>query len=218
MSEIQLEKYIKLMKVVRSRLDSIKLISNNNFGNFNHTEIAAFHGRKIIEAIAFGCLIAIKNGIKVIPKTAEGQYNAEKILKTLSRKGIEIFPSPSEIRQATLKESEEFNVKIVIDGIPNRRITIDELIKKYQRMHNWLHELNPYTKDDQQIFYEKNQQQLTKDINEIRLLLVSHVMSINGESFFCTLYDKSDGTTKVVSLSKIKELSTSSRGYEAQGF
>ena len=51
MDETQLEKYNKLMKVVRSRLDSIKSISNNNFADFNDTEIAAFHGRKIIEAI-----------------------------------------------------------------------------------------------------------------------------------------------------------------------
>jgi hypothetical protein len=92
------------------------------------------------------------------PKDAKGQYNAEKILKTLTRKGIEIFPSPSEIRQVTQEESEEHNVKIVINGIPDRRITKDELIKKYQRMHNWLHELNPYTKEGQQVFYEKYQE------------------------------------------------------------
>jgi queuine/archaeosine tRNA-ribosyltransferase len=206
MDELQLEKYKKLMKVVRDRLDSIKSISSNEFTNFNDTEIAAFHGRKIIEAIAFGCLIGTKNGFKTIPKDAEGQYNAEKIFKTLNRKGIEIFPSPSEIRQATPEESIKHNVKIVIDGIPERRITKEELIKKYQRMHNWLHELNPYTREEQQVFYEKHQGQLVRDLEELRLFLVSHVMSINGEAFFCTLYDKIDGTTKVISLSKISDL------------
>ncbi len=41
---------------------------------------------KIIEAIAFGCLIGLENGLKVIPRDAQGQYNAETIFKTLSKK------------------------------------------------------------------------------------------------------------------------------------
>ena len=206
MEKTQQEKYLDLMKVVRGRLDTIESLFDKNFDDFSKTEIAAFHGRKIIEAIAFGCLIGIKNGLKIIPKDAEGQYNAEKILKTLTRKGIDIFPSPSEIRQATPKESEEYNAKIVIDGIPDRRITKEELIKKYQRLHNWLHELNPYTKEGQQEFHEKNHIQLVTDLNELRHFLKSHVMSINGEAFFCILKDKVDGTTKVISLTKIADL------------
>ena len=202
------EKYLGLMRVVRSRLDAIKSLTNFNFDDFNNAEIAAFHGRKIIEAIAFGCLIGAKNGLKIIPKEAHGQYNAEKILKTLSRKGIEIFPSPSEIRNATENGSKEHDVKIVIDGIPDKKITKVELIKKYQRMHSWLHELNPYTKEGQQMFHEKNQGQLLKDLNELRLFLASHIMSINGEAFFCTLTDKIDGRTKVISLSKVADLTT----------
>ncbi len=178
------ENYLELMKVVRSRLDSIQSLSSLKLDAYNKSEIAAFHGRKIIEAIAFGCLIGIKNGLKHIPKDAEGQYNAEKILKKLGRKGIDIFPSPSEMREATEKERKDHKVKITIDGIPDRRITKEELIKKYQRMHNWLHELNPYTKDGQDLFHNKNQEQLSKDLNELGLFLASHVMSINGEAFF----------------------------------
>ena len=70
-------------------------------------------------------------------------------------------------------------------------------------MHNWLHELNPYTKDGQEIFHQKNAQQLWKDLNEISLFLQSNVISIKGEAFFCTLKDKIDGLLKVGSLSKI---------------
>lgn len=210
MEKTQEEKYLELMKVIRNRLDSIKSLTSINF---NNSEIIAFHGRKIIEAIAFGCLIGTKNGFKIIPKDALGQYNAEKILKTLSRKGNEIFPSPSIIRYATEKEIEQYNVKISIEGIVERRITKDELIKKYQRMHNWLHELNPYTKEGHQIFYEKNQEQLSEDINDLDLFLESHVMSINGKAFFCTLNDKVDGTTKVISLSKIEEITPASASF-----
>ena len=201
-----LENYQQLMNVVRSRLDAVQSLSKLTIDEFNNSEIAAFHGRKIIEAIAFGCLVGIKNGLKTIPRDAEGQYNAEKIFKNLNSKGIDIFPSPSKIRYATESEINEHNTKIVVEGIPERRIDKNEMIKKYQRMHNWLHELNPYTKDNQEVFYQKNKQQLWKDLNELELFLSSHVMSINGEAFFCVLRDKQDGRTKVISLSKISDI------------
>jgi len=149
--------YLELMKVIKSRIDSVEVLSKSNMDAYSKSEMAAFHGRKIIEAIAFGCLNAIKNGLKSIPKEAIGQYNAEKIFKQLKRKGIEVSPSPSLMRVATDKERAELNVTATIDGLPERRITNEELIKKYQRMHNWLHELNPYTKDEQEVFYSKNQ-------------------------------------------------------------
>ena len=195
--------YLELMQVVRNRLDIIETLSNSRVDDYSKAEIAAFHGRKIIEAIAFGCLISLENGLKVIPRDAQGQYNAETIFKTLNKKKLEIFPSPSIIRKATKEEIQEHNVKTVIEGVPERRIAREELIKKYQRMHNWLHELNPYTKEGQEIFHQKNAPQLWKDLAEISLFLQSHVMSIKGEAFFCVLKDKIDGLTKTSSLSKI---------------
>jgi hypothetical protein len=100
--------------------------------------------------------------------------------------------SPSIIRQATPEEKEENNVKYVLDGISKRRISVDELIKKYERISNRLHELNPYIKDDHEIFYKKNHKQLQKDLEELELFLISHLIIINGEAFFCTLRDEQD--------------------------
>lgn len=205
-NKIPSDQYQRLMQVVRKRLESIQSLSAMNVDDFGKAEMAAFHGRKIIEAVAFGCLIGIKNGLKTIPKDAQGQYNAEKIFKKLMSNSIEIFPSPSEIRCAAHDEINKHNAKIVIDGIPERRITREDIIKKYQRMHNWLHELNPYTKDNQEEFYIKNQAQLWKDLNELEMFLRHHVISINGEAFYCTLRDKLDGKTKVVSLTKIEDI------------
>lgn len=205
MAKAPQELYLKLMQVVRNRLDIIETLSKSSVDDYGKAEMAAFHGRKIIEAIAFGCLIGLENGLKVIPRDAQGQYNAETIFKTLSKKKLEIFPSPSLIRYATQEEIKDHNVKGVIEGVPERRITREELIKKYQRMHNWLHELNPYTKDGQEIFHQKNASQLWKDLDEISLFLQSHVMSIKGEAFFCTLKDKIDGQTKVGSFSKLPD-------------
>ncbi len=206
MEKLPHQLYQELMQVVRNRLDFIEALTNIEIDSYGKSEVAAFHGRKIIEAIAFGCLVGIKNGLKNIPRDAQGQYNAETIFKVLTKKNIQMFPSPSLIRPATAEEIKAYNVKVVIDGIPERRITKEELIKKYQRMHTWLHELNPYTKDGQEIFQQENSEKLWNDLKEISIFLQSHVMSINGEAFFCTLKDKNDGLTKVGSLSKIEDL------------
>jgi len=184
MEKTQVDKYQELMEVIRSRFDSIDKLSQIGFDDFNNTEMAAFYGRKIIEGIAFACLIATKNGFKTIPKDAEGQYNAEKILKTLLRKGIETFPSPSIIRNTTEEEEKKYTAKVTVEGVAEKRITQEELIKKYQRLHNWAHELNPYVKEGHFEFNQKHRVQLEKDLSEIRLFLEKHFISINGEGFF----------------------------------
>lgn len=194
--------YLELMLVVRNRIDFIDSLKNIQADDYGKSEIAAFHGRKIIEAIAFGCLISTKNGLNFIPKEAKGQYNAENILKTFIRKNIETFPSPSLLREATEEEKLNHNVTSVIEGIPDRRITRDDLIKKYQRMHSWLHELNPFTKSGHEDFYRNHHTLLWKDLEEIKLFIMTHFISINGEGMFCVLKDGVDGLTKVGSLSK----------------
>lgn len=200
------ENYLNLMKVVRSRIDVIDSLRQLPVDNYATSEIAAFHGRKIIEAIAFGCLIGVKHGLKHIPNDAVGQYNAETILKGLAKKGIDILQSPSRILEATQEEKQQYDIKIIIEGISDRRITREELIKKYQRMHNWLHELNPYTKEGQREFHQKHSEQLWTDLQQLSTFLQSHVISVKGEAFFCVLRNKTDGETKVVPISKIGEL------------
>jgi hypothetical protein len=206
MEQTQVDKYQELMEVIRSRFDSIDALSKIGFDNFNNTEMAAFHGRKIIEGIAFACLIATKNGFKTIPRDAEGQYNAEKILKTLLRKGIETFPSQSIIRNTTEEEEKIYNAKVTVEGVAERRITQEEVVKKYQRLHNWAHELNPYVKEGHFEFNQKHREQLEKDLAELKSFLDKHFISINGVGFFCVLKDDVDGKTKVVSLSKTEDL------------
>ena len=88
------ELYLALMKTVRGRLDVIQEL---RLGSANHSlraESAAFHGRKIIEAIAFGCLVAIENGLDTIPSDAKGQWNAESILRRLKKKDLSGPPEP----------------------------------------------------------------------------------------------------------------------------
>ena len=99
-----MENYCSLLWTIRSRFDVIDTLRQSSADFFSRAESAAFHGRKIVEAIAFACLVAIDNGLKYVPRDAEKQWNAETIFKNLKSKNLKVLPSPSIFRQATPEE------------------------------------------------------------------------------------------------------------------
>lgn len=202
MAQTGLQIYIDLMATIRSRFDIIESLRTLSGNDFARAETAAFHGRKIIEGIGFACLVAVENGLKHVPRDARGQWNAETILKSLKSKNISTLPSPSIIRNASISERETAGVTSVIEGIPEYRISHDDLIAIYQSMHRWLHEINPYTDPDRSAFYAKRGQSLWDDLVRINRFVEKHFISISGEGFFCVLRDNVDGSTKVIPLSR----------------
>jgi hypothetical protein len=194
------------MVIVRERLDVIQLLSTSTSGSFAGAEAAAFHGRKVAEGIAFGCLLATENGLAQIPRDARGQWNAERIVERLTSKGITTFPSPSAIRRASEEECRLHGVTAVVEGLPSNRMSVADFVVTYRRMHRWLHELNPYVSADRQAFLAANSQQLWDDLRAMARLIEQHLISIAGEGFLCTLRDRTDGTTKVLPLSKVAHL------------
>ena len=197
------EIYLSLMQMIRARLDVINALKESNADDFTRAETAAFHGRKIVEAIAFGCLVATEHGLKTVPRDAKGQWNAEDIFKSLQKKRLSTLPSPSTIRSATDEERSATNCNIVIDGQPDSRLTHEELIDIYRRLHSWLHEVNPYTNKDHSTFYSKHASHLWEDLAKLDRFLDKHFVSIHGAGFFCVLHDNQDGKTKVVALDKV---------------
>jgi hypothetical protein len=191
-----MQKYCSLMWTIRYRFDVIETLRQSSTDNFSQAESAAFHGRKIVEGIAFACLVAIENGLKNVPRNAKGQWNAETIFKNLKSNKLTVLPSPSVIRQATPEAS------VTIEGIPERRLTHDDLIKIYQRFHAWLHEVNPYTYQGHSEFYTKKSATLWKDLEKLHLFVEHHAISIHGAGFYCVLRDSSDQQTKVLSINK----------------
>lgn len=198
-----IENYGSLMWTIRNRFDVIEALHQSSVDPFSRAESAAFHGRKIVEAIAFACLVTIDHGLKNIPKDAKGQWNAEKIFKSLESKNLSILPSPSIIRQATPEEQATNGVNITIEGIPERRLTCDGLIKIYQRLHAWLHEINPYVHQRHAEFYTKKSEALWADLVSLHLFIERHFISIQGAAFFCVLRDVHDQQTKVIPFSKL---------------
>jgi hypothetical protein len=203
MKKVPGEIYTDLMQVIRRRLDTIRILQTVQGDEFSRTESAAFQGRKVIEGIAFACLVATENGIKQVPRDAKGQWNAEKVFESLKRKGISTLPSPSIIRSATEEERRENpGLSVTIDGVPPRRLSHDELIAIYQHTHRWLHEINPYVEPDHVAFCAKNAATLWQDMTKVDQFVDKHFISIGGQGFFCVLRDNLDGQTKVQALSR----------------
>lgn len=176
--------YLDLMSSIRDRLDLIVKLSQARGNDFGRAETAAFHGRKVIEGIAFGCLVATEKGLKYIPRNAKGQWNAETIIKDLQKKGLNTFPSPSLSREASPEERSKNNITVTIEGIPDRGITINELATMYHRMHRWLHEPNPYLAKDKATFYKNNSESLWFDLLAIEKFIERHFISLSGQGFF----------------------------------
>ena len=195
--------YEALMRTIRSRLDLIQQLKVTQANGFSKCETAAFHGRKIIEGIAFGCVVALENKTKQIPRDAKGQWNAAKIFKRLQAKSLFPFPSPSIIRAPTSEEEITHDVTAVVEGIVERRLSPNELISFYDDFHKWLHELNPYVGLDQSGFLYTDKNNLWANLQRLERFIERHTITIGGIGFFCTLRDSGDGSTKVISLSKI---------------
>lgn len=196
------ENYGSLMWTIRGRFDVIETLRHSDADPFSRAESAAFQGRKIVEAIAFGCLVAIDNSLKSIPRDAKGQWNVEKIFKSLKSKNLNILPSPSIIREATEEENSANNVNVTIEGVPERRLTHDDLIEIYQNLHFWLHEVNPYVHEESSEFYENKSITLWENLEKLNLFIERHFISIHGSGFFCVLRDINDHKTKVIPLAK----------------
>jgi hypothetical protein len=162
MNTSPIDKYRALLRVVRTRFDMIEMLKGSAGDRSLVAEACAFHGRKIVEGIAFGCLIAVEHGLGDAPRDAKGKWNADAILTSLKKKNLgTAFPSPSIIRAATAEERREHGgVGVTIEGQPDRRMTLDELLDAYTHLHRWNHEINPYVDNDRQEFLSKHEGKL----------------------------------------------------------
>jgi hypothetical protein len=110
------------------------------------------------------------------------------------------------IRAATEEEKLQDNATTTIEGIPERRLSRSELIDIYRRLHQWLHELNPYVDSNRTAFLLQHEAKLWSDLARLHEFLERHFIAINNQGFYCTLRDTNDGMTKIVPLTKIAEM------------
>jgi hypothetical protein len=143
---------------------------------------------------------------KAPPRDVLFNWNPDKIFAKLAKKKISVFPSPSLIRAASPEERAAHQATITIEGQPSRRIEVQDLIKMYEKLHPWLHEINPYKSKRGSNISEVEINALLSLIQTIHKFIEKHLISINGKAYFAVIKDDKDGLAKVIPLDKISDL------------
>lgn len=188
------QQYQALMTNIRARFEVIESLALNQNAGFAQFETAAFHLRKSVEGVAFGCLVAMEQGLKEVPRDAIGQWNADNIFARLKKRDQLVFPAS--FKREDPPEGSEPNVNHHI--VPNNEVnlSIDEVRDIYRRSHKWLHEWNPYI-ERLGNEYEQSKTDLLNDIQKFWSWIVSHMIGIGGHVFLGLLKD-SDGQVRIV--------------------
>lgn len=197
-----IEKYLKLASIYRRRVEFAETVLASSAPNALKAETACMQGRKIIETIAFMCLVAMQNSFGEIgvPSDVKTHWNASVIFMKLKKKNLNVLPSPSK-----MKPSDNLDYKSIFEGIPEYRLTYDELKGLYEDFHKGLHEPNPFSNFDDDKMYENLVQIASNAVEKLRKFAWVHFISIKGDGFMVDLKNTHD-LTVVVPVSKLGEL------------
>ena len=171
------------MRNIRARFEIIEGLKLSHTSDYPELETAAFHLRKSIEGVAFGCLVAMENGLKSVPRDAVGQWNADRIFARVAKCDPIIFPFAIN-REDPSPESTGIQHHLVKNEASN--LSIDDLRSVYRRTHRWLHEMNPYIPITANTF-AKLRRDLLADIVSVWNWLLHHLIAASGEVFLTVL-------------------------------
>jgi hypothetical protein len=199
--------YTRLAHNLRSRIRFAQHVFTLDEPKARIVETVCLQGRKIIETIAYMALVATHHGLGLrgVPNDAKLQWNAETILTRMKKKRLTVLPSPSTITGSPLTGSQPPDYNLVVNGVPEYRLSHEELISIYRNFHKGLHETNPYAREDNDEFYLSLLPTLQADLEKLKNFTWSHFISIKGRGFMVKLED-SNGNLSVLPLAKIAEL------------
>ena len=192
--------YLALMTNVRARYEVIESLSLDQNAGFAEFETAAFHLRKSIEGVAFGCLVAIDQAFREVPRDARGHWNADNIFIRLKKNDPLVFPESFE-RESPPAGSAPL-VKHHLVSRPAVNLGVDEVREIYRRSHKWLHEWNPYVERLGKNL-EKSKSELLTDLPKFWNWIVQHRIGIGGHVFLGILKDPQDNQVRVISAERM---------------
>ncbi|UYY58909.1 hypothetical protein [Sphingomonas sp. S2-65] len=191
-----LQQYRLLMRNIRARFEIVDSLKLSHTSDYPELETAAFHLRKSIEGVAFGCLVAMENGLKSVPRDAIGQWNADRIFSKVAKRTPVIFPVAID-REDPPAEAVGVQHHLVTNKDCN--LSVDQVRAVYRRTHRWLHEMNPYIPITADKFSELRAD-LLADVVSVWKWLLHHFISASGEVFL-TVLKTEDGELEVSSAS-----------------
>jgi hypothetical protein len=194
--------YCDLAFKLRNRIEFAETILTVNAPSSQIVETVCLQGRKIIETIAFMSLVATEHGLGSlrVPRDVKTHWNAKTIFERLKKKNIDILPSPSR-----MQKTDDKRFDYIFAGVPENRLSYDDLIHMYETFHRGLHEPNPYVQSDESAFYKKLLDGLNTDIAKLRRFTWIHFIGIKGQAFMVDLKNTL-GNTYVLPVTKSGEV------------
>jgi len=192
-----IDQYRGLMANIRARFEIIDGLKLAPASDYAALETGAFHLRKSVEATAFGCLVAMENGLREVPRDARGQWNADKLFVRLKKTHPPVFPLAI---NAERPGPEQTGINHHITTNKDWNLTIDEVRAIYRRTHKWLHEWNPYLPGGA-LKFGKYRDELLSDIPKIWKWLLHHLIVVDGEVILTVLKRSEDVGVEVISAS-----------------
>ena len=153
------------------------------------TEAVCLQFRKILELIAFGSLIANKAQYSAVHTKFESHWNAELLLKDLSRVNPRFYPEPVEERPAS-----EPGVKNELAPITDGFLTQEDFVHIYKKCGGMLHAINPYGSKTSYHYFEKS---FPDWRSKLIKLLNNHQIHFVGQESFWLIHMKEEGDDEV---------------------
>ena len=190
--KMPIQLYTNQMQEIKHRISVIDYYLSGHGHAFykpTTTESICLQFRKILELIAFSSLIANKSQYSAIHKDFESHWNADYLLKDLSRVNPDFYPKPVEEKPS--KASGTVNDLI---PIANGYLTKDDFIQIYKKCGGMLHALNPYGSKTGYHYFEKSFPEWRQKL--IRLLNC-HEVHLIGQTGFWLIHMQENGDDKV---------------------
>ena len=184
------------MRNIRARFDIIDGLKLSKISEYAELETAAFHLRKSIEGVAFGCLVTMENGLNSVPRDAQGEWSADRIFSKMARQKPAIFPLAVNSEDPP---QNSIGVQHHLTENKQHNLRVGQVRSIYRRTHPWLHEMNPYIPVTATKF-ENLRNALLDDIVSVWLWLLHHV-TISNKEIFMTVMKNSQGELEVMSAS-----------------
>ena len=178
--EPDINAYIAVMEEIKRRTKVVFALHARTINvvyRATHVESMVLQVRMITELVALASLAANKSLFEKNKKKFEKHWQPAKILKDVEKLNTNFYPRP--IVEVPLKNSRAKN-KLV--DMQTGFMTRDELIEVHGKCGNLLHAQNPFGKDIDYGYYEKN---VPRWMEQIRKLLNCHqIKLLNGNRFY----------------------------------
>ncbi len=116
---------------------------NDKGVDFLKVELIAVQFRKIIEAVAYGCVSACELGGEKLSDAAVGAYDARSVFSELKKLDLGFVPRPYSFAVKGAEKIEEWSISN--RELPQSQVfkTANDYTRTYKKLHQYAHEFHP---------------------------------------------------------------------------